>query len=60
LPHSTPNSLTLSKVIINENNENDLPGYSKKLVLGDLSNIENAAGIGLFAENVYLKGTLST
>ena len=56
--HSTKNSLTMSSIAINENST--LPSYNKKLVLGDLSSVEGASGTGLYAENVFLNGTLTT
>lgn len=58
---STKNSLTLSSfcLLSNESVEK-VPAYTKKLVLGELSGIDGASGIGLYAENVFLNGTLTT
>lgn len=56
--HSTKNSLTMSSIITNENS--GLPGYEKKLVLGDLTGIDPSYKTGLYAENVFLNGTLTT
>lgn len=53
---STKNSLSLSSF----NLSNGIPTYTKKLVLGELNDIDGASGIGLYAENVFLNGTLTT
>lgn len=61
--HSTKNSLTLSSVLQEadaENSSTDIPGYEKKLVLGDLTSLNPSYGTGLYAENVFLNGTLTT
>lgn len=58
---STKNSLTLSSFYLLSNDTSEpTPTYTKKLVLGELNDIEGASGIGLYAENVFLNGTLTT
>lgn len=54
--YSTKNSLTLSQFICNETSTN----FEKVLVLGDLTGINKKYGTGLFAQNVFLKGSLIT
>ena len=54
--YSTKNSLTLSQFTCNETSTN----FEKILVLGDLTGINEKYGTGLFAENVFLKGSLIT
>lgn len=54
---STKNSLTLSSF---EMSKDEIPIYTKKLVLGNLDDIEGASGTGLYAENVFLNGSLIT
>lgn len=56
--YATKNSLTISKVKIPENSS--FPSFQKVLVLGDLTGINKDYGTGLYAENVFLKGTLTT
>lgn len=53
------NSLTVSEIV---NISGDIPIFQTKLVLGDLSSLAEygASGTGLFAENVFLNGTLTT
>ena len=53
------NSLTVSEV---SSFSNGVPMFQTKLVLGDLSGLAEygASGTGLFAENVFLNGTLTT
>jgi hypothetical protein len=46
-------------LLVNDTSES-VPFYTKKLVLGELNEIEGASGIGLYAENVFLNGTLTT
>ena len=63
LSYSTPNSLTISSILVKEDassSKEDIPGYEKKLVLGDLTGINSKYGTGLYAENVFLNGTLTT
>jgi hypothetical protein len=57
---ATPSSLTISSFNITEN-----VNYTKHLILGNLSNsdVENLKGIngfGLYSDNVYLNGSLTT
>ena len=54
--YSTKNSLTLSQFTCNETST----GFKNVLVLGDLTGINENYGTGLFAENVFLKGSLIT
>ena len=54
--YSTKNSLTLSQFTCNETST----GFKNVLVLGDLTGINKNYGTGLFAENVFLKGSLIT
>lgn len=56
--YATKNSLTISKVKIPENSS--FPSFQKVLVLGDLTGINENYGTGLYAENAFLKGTLTT
>ena len=60
--YSTPYSLTMSTIIAE--NGDSIPSYDKQLVLGDLTTLtdkmEGIAGTGLYAENVFLNGSLVT
>jgi hypothetical protein len=49
-------SLTLSQNIVTEEGLT----HEKKLVLGNLEGIDKLSGYGLYADNVYLKGSLTT
>ena len=59
---ATPNSLTISSFTVT----NNLPTYTKNLILGNLSSesdiddLQDEEGFGLYADNVYLKGSLTT
>lgn len=58
---ATPNSLTISSFSVN----NGIPKYTKNLILGKLSDstiddLKGVTGFGLYADNVYLKGSLTT
>ena len=55
--YAVKNSLTISKV--NEILEGR-PIFNKTLILGDLTDIDSNYGTGLYAENVFLNGTLTT
>lgn len=55
--YASSNSLTLAQFNVSEENI----GYTKRLVLGDLTGLgEYVKGIGLYADNVFLNGTLVT
>lgn len=56
--YASKNSLTLSRVNIDD--DNNLVTYNRELILGDLTEINKNYGTGLYAENVYLNGTLTT
>jgi hypothetical protein len=49
-------SLTLSQNIIS----NNILSHEKKLVLGNLTGLPGLSGYGLYADNVFLKGSLTT
>jgi hypothetical protein len=36
------------------------PVFTKHLVLGQLDGLEDMSGFGLYADNVFLKGSLTT
>ena len=55
--HSKNNCLTLSSISVSND---DIPTFEKKIVLGDLTGMPGASGTGLYAENVFLNGTLTT
>jgi hypothetical protein len=57
-PFANSNSITFSSFFFNENS--GALEYNKKLVLGSLEGIENLTGLGLYADNVFLKGSLTT
>lgn len=59
---SVENSLTIASFYFDENNK---PTYTKHLVLGQLESagidsLEGLSGFGLYANNVYLNGSLTT
>lgn len=60
------NCLTLSKILVEEfaegENVNYQVNFEPQLVLGNLDRLgdQNITGMGLYAENVYLKGSLTT
>lgn len=45
--------------LINNNNIGDI-NYQVRLLLGDLSNAPEGSGYGLYADNVFLRGSLTT
>lgn len=57
---ASPYSITLAELL--KTGENTPPNFKKRLVLGQLDGAiagnENVKGIGLYADNVYLKGSL--
>lgn len=55
--YAVKNSLTVSKII---NSTGEIPVFKRTLVLGDLTSINSSYGTGLYAENVFLNGTLTT
>lgn len=60
---ATPNSLTISSFNITENNP--MIEYTKHLILGKLSDsgiedLKEVSGFGLYSDNVYLNGSLTT
>lgn len=60
---SVPNSLAISSFHMDK--DSNKPVYTKRLVLGELSNagidtLSSLSGVGLYADNVYLHGSLVT
>jgi hypothetical protein len=55
--YAVKNSLTVSKIV---DTSGTSPVFKKALVLGDLTGINSSYGTGLYAENVFLNGTLTT
>lgn len=55
--YAVKNSLTVSKIV---DTSGTSPVFKKALVLGDLTGINSNYGTGLYAENVFLNGTLTT
>ena len=58
LPKHSLSIVELTKNESNESNESNKFKYNNKLILGDLSTIEETAGYGLYADNVILNGKL--
>ena len=56
-PFAQGNALTLTDFEVDKDGE---LSYKKRLVLGKLDEIEGLSGYGLYADNVYLKGSLTT
>ena len=61
---ATPNSLTISSFNITEAS-NPIVNYTKHLILGklsdsDIDSLEDIKGFGLYSDNVYLNGSLTT